>query len=155
MKKVVLLKSLTLLFFLSHGVTVAQDCKATTFVQLKSVQESRAEDKEDAVLKLGYSFEREEERGGYTLRYYGKCLQPNLGYIQRITLNITQGSTSLATYTRSTYVTIKEYVRANLRCRRRQQSGFDVFENCSDRHAYLFQVNQVEGKGYYYIEIQN
>ena len=130
------------------------DCELTTFTQLKNVQESDKIDKEDKILELGYSFEKEEERGGYIIRYYGKC-NKSYGYNERLSINVTHNSIGYGTYSRDNYLVIKNQVKKIPTCKRRQGGKFDIYEYCSDGHAYLFSVDEVYGRGYYFVDIQN
>ena len=129
------------------------ECDLTTFSQIKALQKTNQSDKEDKILELGYSFEKETEINGDKIRYYVKCLK-SFGYNERMSINVSHNTIGYGTHSKTNYSAIKNLVKSSKGCSRRSEGDFDVFENCSDGLSYDFAVTSLNGRGYYFLGVR-
>jgi predicted Zn-dependent protease len=128
-----------------------EECDLLTLSQLKSLYNMNYLDREDELLRLGFSFGGEIETvDGTFSREYSKCLGSNKAEY----INSDTSSFQYTTNSKETYLKVKNQLKQLKSCKRMQEGKYDVFfDSSDDGYMFMFYLHFIEGESVYMIYI--
>jgi hypothetical protein len=132
-----------------------EECDLLTLSQLKSLYNMNYLDREDELLRLGFSFGGKTETDDIVYREYSKCIGSNKTEHIGSTSDDNYSSFQYVTNSKENYLKLKNQVKELKSCKTRMQKGkYDVFfDSSDDGYMFMFYLDFIEGESVYMINI--